>query len=370
MPFTKTFGTTAGAYSTETCWRKISVRTPAFSWTASGSGTNEYYCRTAANGNPGFVSSPTTNLVFLNSVAAASGSLGSLTAGQFGFGDNDTLGYSTLYVRLADGADPDSKTLDWVQFQQMPKAGEHVRWIADSASINSATGLDQSAVAIGDFIVEEGCEAEFGSESLGYLSIDPDRFEFSGKGEAWINLHTAAIPVRIFDTFSPNEGEFGLYLRGTGMTIVDISGGTVGIAARAGEISTATTVRLLGEDTKVTIGSGCSLTNLHVYKGTVAARCGITTVIIYGGELWTEESGAMGTVTMKGGTYVANSTGTITTFHAYNGFLDLMKSGAARTITTLNLYNGTAQIPYNKEAVTITTLTINDSLNLNLTGLQ
>lgn len=370
MPFTKVFGTTAGAYSTETLWRKISVRTPAFSWTASGSGTNEYYCRTAANGNPGFVSSPTTNLVFLDGVAAASGSLGSLTAGQFGFGDNDTLGYSTLYVRLADGADPDSKTLDWVQFQQMPKATEHVRWAADSGSINSATGIDQSAVAIGDFIVEEGCDATFGSESLGYLSIDPDRFEFNGIGEAWINLHTAAIPIRVYSTASPEAGAVGLYLRGTALTVVDIMGGSVGIAVRGGEISTMTTARLLGEGSAMKLGSGCTITNLHVYQGEALVQCGVTTTILYAGSIITEGNGAMTTVTMKGGEYVFNSSGTIATFHAYSGTLDTMKSGAARTISTLNLYNGTTQIPYNKEAVTITTLTINDSLNLNLGGLQ
>lgn len=368
MPFTKEFGTTAGAYSTETLWKKISVRTPAFSWTASGLGTNEYYCRTAANGNPGFVSTPTTNLVFLNSVAAASGTLGALTAGQFGFGDNDTLGYSTLYVRLADGADPDSKTLDWVQFQQLPKAGENVRWAHNSASINSATGIDQSAVAILSFIVEAGCEAEFGSATLGYLSIDPDNFEFSGKGEAWINLHTAPTPVRIHDTFAPSEGAYGLYLRGTGMTVVDITGGSVGIAVRPGEISTATTVRVSEEASKVTLGNGLTLTNLHTYAGETTVRCGVTTTIQYGGTITTEESGAMTTVTQKGGKYIYNSTGTITTYNRYAGDLETNHSGAARTISTLNIYNGSGSIPYNKEAVTITTLTIQDSLTLGIGG--
>lgn len=360
MPFTKVFGTTAGAYSTETLWRKISVRTPAFTWTQSGA-TSEYYCRTAASGNPGFVSSPTTNLVFLNGTAAASGTLGALTAGQFGFGDNDTLGYSTLYVRLADSTDPDSKTLDWVQFQQSPKAGEHVRFDADSGSITSATGIDQSAVAIGDFIVEEGCESTFGSESLGYLSIDPDRFEFSGNGEAWINLHTAAISPQIYTTASPDEGNRGLYLKGSALSVVNIMGGSVGIAARPGETSTATTVRVLGSEPSVWLGNGLTLTNLHQYSGETRVRGSVTTKILFAGKMTTEENGAMTTVTQKGGEYVYQSSGNITTFNHYAGTHDEQKSGATRTIATYNKYLPGGRILRNKEAVTHTSEVVQDT---------
>ena len=48
------------------------------------------------------------------------GTVGSLSAGQWDWGDNDALGYSTIYVRLADGADPDSKAAAWVECSRMP----------------------------------------------------------------------------------------------------------------------------------------------------------------------------------------------------------------------------------------------------------
>jgi hypothetical protein len=362
MAFTKIFGTTAGAYNSDALWRAINVRSSAYSWTVSGSGTAEYYLKTAGGANPGFVASPLTNLVFLNGVAAAKGTLGSLSSGQFGFGDNDTLGYSTLYVRI--GSDPDGQVDGYVTFKQSPLAAENVRFLADSGSINSATGLDQSAVAINDFIVEEGYQGTIGNASIGYLLIDPDRFEFNGRAESWINLTTAAIPVTVKGTAAAAEGYRGLYLKGTALTIVSVSGGSVGLAVNGGEISTATTTRLLGTDSSLWCGNGVTLTNHHQFAGNGKIRCAVSgNVILYDGSLLTEENGAIGTVTQKGGLYTANSTGTITAYNIYGGTLDEQKSGAARTITALNKYRGNYQILRNKEAVTHTAETPQDSYN-------
>lgn len=89
-----------------------SIRTAEYSWVASGSGTTEFFLKTAAGGNP-HIGSPVTLLI--NGVGASSGTLGALTSATWGYGDNDSLGYSTVYVRLSDGADPDSKAVDFVQ---------------------------------------------------------------------------------------------------------------------------------------------------------------------------------------------------------------------------------------------------------------
>ena len=75
-------------------------------WNVSGSGTNEYYLKNTAP----FYSSTKPDRVYLNSVQAVEGSLGTLGIVQWGWGNNDTLGYNTIYVRLSDGADPDSKS--------------------------------------------------------------------------------------------------------------------------------------------------------------------------------------------------------------------------------------------------------------------
>lgn len=369
MPFTKVYngagsGATAGDYADSRNWELISLRTAAYAWTASGSGTNEYYLRTAASGDPGFIATPpSTSGVYINGSSATKGSLGSLSAGTWGFGDNDTLGYSTVYVRLSGGGDPDAQVADHVQFRQIPQATEHVRIPAGSGNISS--NLDQSAVAIGDFIREEGHEGTIGS-ATGYLRIDPDRFEHSGSGQAWIDIGTAAISVHIHESGSATTGERGLYLRGTAIATLNVMGGDVGLASLPGELSTVTTIRILGDDTSLWVGNGVSLTTLHQYAGEVRLRCAATTVIIYDGEHTSEENGAMTTVTLKAGEYVFKSTGTITTFHLYGGTLDEQQSGAARTISTLNLYAGSSEVLRNKEAVTHTTETTNDSLKLSI----
>ena len=366
MPFTKVWGTTGGNMSTATLWNAISVRSAAYAWTASGSGTNEYYLRTAASGNPGFAAQP--NNVYINGANATEGTVGSLTAGQWDYGDNDALGYSTIYVRLSDGTDPDTKANGYVAFYQTPRATEHVRFPYGAGDATTAAGLDQSATAIGDLIFD-GYSGAIGA-ATGYAFFDPDKFEFDSTGQAWIDIGAAAIPVTVKGTASVASGDLGLFLRGTAITTASITGGSVGLAAKAGELSTVTTLRVHNEGTQVVVGSGCGLTTLHVYGGEVRVRAaGITTVIQYGGTVYLEEAASVTTYTQKGGTAYWNSTGTIGTLNGYGGTWDEQQYGAARTCTTTNLYSGNWALLLNKEAVTRTNApTVNDSLILNVSG--
>ena len=77
-------------------------------WTASGSGTSEYYYnQTDVKHKP--------LAVYENGSAMTEGTLGSLNAGEWAWGDNDSLGRNTIYVRLSDGTDPDIKTSGYVK---------------------------------------------------------------------------------------------------------------------------------------------------------------------------------------------------------------------------------------------------------------
>jgi len=104
-----------------------SLANKTYKWTLSGSGTNEYYVNlvtgtdedTNQDGTPDgvIVFDPILSRpeeVLENSIEIPEGTLGSLTAGQWAFGDNDTLGYDTVYVRLTDNTDPDVKADDFV----------------------------------------------------------------------------------------------------------------------------------------------------------------------------------------------------------------------------------------------------------------
>ena len=57
-----------------------------------------------------------TGGVLINDTWADKGALGSLAAGEWGYGDSSSEnGYNTIYVRLSDGTDPDSKASGYVR---------------------------------------------------------------------------------------------------------------------------------------------------------------------------------------------------------------------------------------------------------------
>ena len=98
-----------------------------FQWNLSASGTNEYYLSLNGGGDPkptltsGTILNPqirfedggnvgNNDLIFMSG-----GTLGSLAEYGSAFGDNDTLGYDTWYVRLPSGAAPPDNTavVEW-----------------------------------------------------------------------------------------------------------------------------------------------------------------------------------------------------------------------------------------------------------------
>lgn len=91
---------------------KFSIRSAAYKWTASAAGTNEYYLELAAGGDPG-ISTPTP--IYIDGSLAPTRAIGQLQAGEVAYGDGDSLGFRTVYVRLSDGTDPDTKATDYIE---------------------------------------------------------------------------------------------------------------------------------------------------------------------------------------------------------------------------------------------------------------
>ena len=89
-----------------------SLRNSDWRWLISGLGTGEYYLDKPDGGNP-YLDEP-KKLEF-NGIEATPGILGSLAADEWAFGDNDALGYETIYVRLAGDLDPDGRPDDFVR---------------------------------------------------------------------------------------------------------------------------------------------------------------------------------------------------------------------------------------------------------------
>ncbi len=233
----------------------------------------------------------------------------------------------------------------------IPGGGDDVRIPATSSQ--SITGsLDQSGVAIGDFIVEDGYTGTIGT-SAADLKIDPNRFEFAGGGVSYIDIGSAAIAITITKTASTSTGLRGLYLIGSAISTANIIGGSVGLAAVHGTTATVTTIRISGSTADVWIGEGCTVTTVEQHSGLGKQRAASTTTKVFGGTMTTEEEGTITTLQMEGGTAVLNSTGTITTVTGNGGTADLSQSHASRTITTLNPNPGFT-ISYDPNSVTVT----------------
>jgi len=91
---------------------KYSIRNATYKWTSSPAAANEFYLELAGGGDPGLTEPPD---VFEDDEAMRHAALGSLVVGEWNFGDNDTLGYETVYVRITGSADPDGEAEDYVE---------------------------------------------------------------------------------------------------------------------------------------------------------------------------------------------------------------------------------------------------------------
>lgn len=339
-----------GDYSVAANWSNVNIRNADYKWTASSSGTSEYYLELAAGGDPG-ITEPAD--VLEDGEAMTAGTAGSLTASQWDYGDNDTLGYSTVYVRLADGADPDSKAIGYVEFQQVPVAGDDV-YIQGSQSITA--GLDQSSVELNAFRVLAGYTGTIGSvtQMLRIDLGDGDAFEYAGSGRGYIDLGTAAVSPLVTNAPTLAGGLYGLVLKGSALATIDIRKGGVLID----KSSTVTTINQAYDsnrenDTQLKVPSGATLTTLNKTGGAAIVEVAATTINNDAGQLVTAGSGAVGTLEVTGGVVYPQSSGTITQLNAFGGRVDMSRSRVSRTVTDVTLA-GSGVVVYDSDVVTLT----------------
>jgi len=90
-----------------------SIRNSTYKWTLSQSGSFEYYCELNGGGDPGLYE---FRGIAIDGTEATAGTIGSLAAGEVGWGDHDALNFNTVYIRLADNTDPDTKGTDYIGY--------------------------------------------------------------------------------------------------------------------------------------------------------------------------------------------------------------------------------------------------------------
>jgi hypothetical protein len=235
----------------------------------------------------------------------------------------------------------------------VPEAGDNVLFPRGSNNITDGfSDLNTSTLSGGlGVVVFDEYDGDAGN-STNYVQFTCSRLEYNASGISYIDIEASAIGPRIRNTGAGAAGTYGLYLLGSAITTLDVQGGSVGVATRNTETSTIGTVRIVGGNAFVRLGSGVTLTTHYQTGGASEVHCALTTMTGYGGTITTREVGAITTVNNRGATIIPNSTGTIGTLNADDGITNFLTSGAARTVTTLKQNGGTVQ--YDPAVLTVT----------------
>lgn len=229
----------------------------------------------------------------------------------------------------------------------VPVATDNVHLENSSQSVLS--GLNQSAVLLGSLNIAQSFTGVIGTAAA-YLQVGATLVNIGyhfGPGEAAgssmikLDLGTGASTIIVFNGgISADTTKPAIRLKYVNAaTTLEVRKGEVGIAYETGEVSTGVSITPsyvdnIESDANVYIGSGVTLATLTKKGGYCVLRCAATTVVNYAGELLTEGSGAITTLTAKGGTVISNSIGTITNCVSNGkGTIDFTKSAQPRTVT-------------------------------------
>lgn len=221
-------------------------------------------------------------------------------------------------------------------------------WLGGSAPVNSDTVYIQGTVSITGastgltglvFVVDPTYTGTIGSSTT-YLSFTAASFNFAGLNTSYIDLGSSAISAIVTNTIGATANTAGLYLKGSALTSLSVSGGYVALAGLDAETSSVTTARVTNSGSQLILGSGVTLTTASVSDGTLYVNCAATTVTVNSGTAYTSGTGAITTITQNGGTCYPRSSGTITTHNINAGTANYLVSPVARTVTNLKLNPG------------------------------
>lgn len=215
-------------------------------------------------------------------------------------------------------------------------------------------GLDQSAVALASVFIQAGHRLTIGTAAAP-LQLNCTSLRYAGDGQSYIDLGASAAPVSITNTAPGSDTVQALYLKGSGITTLAISGGNVALAGLPGETASPDVIRVRGNGTRLLLGAGVTFTTLEIASGIVTAYCELAAVNVYGGELKHEGGEDATAVTVYGGVANLNSEGQIDAL-VMNGGRTIALEGLPRVFDVVQQNHG-AQFEYDPALVTINTHT-------------
>lgn len=236
----------------------------------------------------------------------------------------------------------------------VPTSGDTVVFEKNQYAVSGS--LNQSAVTNVSLVVHASYTGTLGDADnylqLGCSSVEVGRDDegqrYPGSARLNLDIGTVASTVTIINTgMIPADTGFMpmRLLANNNTTAVRIRKGCIEIAGFTGETSTIDDIEI-GDDasgsqqSKVTLGAGVTMDDLNARGGRSIIRCAVDAMNVWqGASVQTEGSGTIATCRVRGGTMVANSTGTITAATVSDGgTLDTLQSPAARTISGLTVY--------------------------------
>lgn len=365
--FTFTWNGVTKNWANDADWDQNSIRNAVYQWSLSGSGANEFFLELAGGGNPLVAQEPDN--VQENGSNMVNATLGSLAAGEWDYGDNDALGFNTIYVRLSDDADPDTKTFAFVSFTDVPYNLQGVDM--GTTGNNVEQGLDQSIVNLLRFTQRKDYTGLIGTEAT------PLRLNGATDADIGIRLSSVTDPpgslrthidfgsanpsnIRVHGTASSSQDkDFGptRILTDNAASKIFVLGGNVSIAAKANEVLQAALISVSGGNATIGVPGGeadITLAKLETSGGTVLAFDGATVVEVIGGSLVMQSKAGAAAVNIRVGGFVwkGDEGVTLPAVVMFGGSTDLQQSNAARTITALTIHPG-ATLLDNPGAVTV-----------------
>ncbi len=365
--FTFTWNGLTKNWANDADWDKNSVRNAVYRWTLSGSGTNEFFLELAGGGDPLVAEEPDN--VQENGSNMVNATLGSLAAGEWDYGDNDTLGFSTIYVRLTDDADPDTKTFGFVSFTDVPYNAQGIDM--GTTGNNVEAGLDQSTINPARYTQRKAFTGLIGTNAT------PLRFNGVTDVDIGIRLSNVTDPagslrthidfgsanpsnIRIHGTASSSlDADFGptRILTNNAASKIFVLGGNVSIAAKTNEVLQAALISVTGGNATIGVPGGeadITLAKLETSGGTVLAFDGATVVEVIGGNLVMQSKAGAPEINVRAGGFVwkGDEGVTLPAVEMFGGRTDLQQSNADRTITALTIHPG-ATLLDNPDAVTV-----------------
>lgn len=174
----------------------------------------------------------------------------------------------------------------------------------------------------------------------------------SGDGSGRIKINSGSgtlTTVNVFNTGSPDDSPLeALLWKGTNAgNILNVMGGSVGIAVFGAELATVATLKVSTDPSGIAtppslrVGSLVTLGTLTQESGTSLIQCAGSTFKIYAGTLQTIGSGAITVLDVWGGQALIQSTGTIGTMVVGPAAItDLSGGTAAITLSAVTLVAG------------------------------